>query len=277
METLSFLLLPFIGCLLLILLHTYFGLHVLERGIIFVDLSLAQFISIGIALSFFTGNEAHALSYALLFAVLGAAILSLARSIAKFVNIEAFIGVLYIFSFAASILILDKTPHGAEELKEILNGSILWVTGKELVQMAVLYAVLGLFHFIFRKKFLALSYDGKGGTFWEFLFFLSFAVMLVNSIRIAGILQVFSFLIIPALIGRLFTREPSRILVWGWIIGILASIFGTGISYKLDFPTAPLIVASLSMAFFMALGFKIWNQMDVSLKNQRQGENLKSG
>jgi len=270
MNAIAFLLLPLTGCVLLLLLHTYFGVHVLERGMIFVDLSLAQFISIGIALSFVFGQEEHfMLFYALAFAVVGASILSLNRKVSRFVYVEAFIGVLYIFSLAAGILVLDKTPHGAEELKNILNGNILWLTRRDIVNMAVLYAAIGAFHWIFRKRFIALSFDRRGGTVWEFLFFLSFAVMLVNSIRVAGILQVFSFLIIPALIGKLFTAEPWRILVSGWLIGLAASVLGIVVSYRLDVPTAPLIVAFLSIAFFALLGFNVWRRKEVSVVYDR--------
>ncbi len=257
MDMLSILLIPFTGCVLLILLHTYFGVHVLERGIIFVDLTLAQFISVGAAAAIYLGSEQSQSIYAIAFAIIGALILSLSKKISKIVYIEAFIGVLYIFSFAASILLLDRTPHGYEELKNILNGNILWITGRDLLAMFTLYTIIGLFQFVFRKKFLALSKGKEDSFLWEFLFFLSFALMLVNSIKIAGILQVFSFLIIPALIGKTLTREPSGILIRGWIAGILASIAGITISYKFDISTSSLIVAFLSLTFFVILAMRM--------------------
>ena len=259
MEALNFLLYPFLGCVLLILIHAYFGIHILERGIIFVDLSMAQFIAVGIALSFLFGHEEGAgrSIFAVVFAMLGAFILSLSRFIRNVVNLEAFIGVLYIFSLASSILILDRTPHGLEEFKVILNGNILWVTPGLIFKSFLLYAAIGILHWVFRKRFFALSYDGTGSWFWEFLFFLSFAFVLVSSVQIAGILQVFSFLVIPALIGRLYTRDPVRILVGGWVIGLGASLFGIAMSYKFDLPTAPLIVASLSMVFIALLALSM--------------------
>ena len=135
MEALSILVYPFVACLLLILIHAYFGIHILERGVIFLDLSLAQFIAVGIALSFLLGDDASSrFFFALLFALLGAFILSFSRQIACWVNIEAFIGVLYVFSLAASILILDRSPHGAEEFKTLLNGNILWILPKDLLE-----------------------------------------------------------------------------------------------------------------------------------------------
>ena len=257
MEALSFLLFPFLGCVLLILIHAWFGIHILERGIIFVDLAMAQFIALGIAVAFLLGHEGSARNYyAVAFAILGASILSAARNIRKNVNMEAFIGVLYIFSLAASMLILDRTPHGLEEFKTLLNGNILWVTPAELLKTFLLYAAIGLLHFVFRRKFFELSSGRGNGIFWEFLFFLSFAFVLVSSVQLAGILQVFSFLVIPALIGRLYTREPLKILIGGWGIGLAASMVGITLSYKLDLPTAPLIVASLSVAFFFLLAVR---------------------
>lgn len=252
MESLNFLMYPFLACVALVLIHVYFGIHILERGIIFVDIALAQFIGIGIALSFFFSHE-NTYILSLVFAVMGAVILSLSKRIERLVNIEAFIGVLYIFSFAVSILILDRSPHGAEEFKALLNGNILWLTPKDVISAFVLYGLLGGFHFIFRKKFLALTFDGNNRFAWEFLFFLTFAFVLVKSVQMAGIVQVFSFLIIPALIGRLYTKAPFKILLIGWVAGLVASFIGIGISYKLDLPTAPMTVASLSMVFLLLL------------------------
>lgn len=253
----SLLFVPFLGCILLVLLHTYFGVHVLERGIIFVDLTLAQIISAGAAVAIYLGKEASQSLYAILFAVAGALVLSLSKKISRFVYIEAFIGVLYIFSFAVSILFLDRTPHGYEELKNILNGNILWITGRDLFTMFILYTLIGVFHLVFRKRFFSLSKGSEESFLWEFLFFLSFAMMLVNSIRIAGILQVFSFLIIPALIGKLTSGVPEKIILKGWIAGILASIAGMFISYRFDISTSSLIVALLSITFFVMLGIKM--------------------
>jgi zinc/manganese transport system permease protein len=256
MEALNFLVYPFLACLLLIVIHAYFGIHILQRGIIFVDLALAQFIGIGIALSFLLGEE-HGTVLALVFALIGAFILSLSKRVARFVNIEAFIGVLYIFSVSAAILVLDRSPHGLEEFKTILNGNIIWVTPHEVFTTFLLYAAVGLLHFFLRRQFLALTFEGKGTTFAEFLFFATFAMVLVKSVRMAGILQVFSFLVIPALIGRLYSKKPFTILMIGWSVGVLVTIMGMALSYKLDIPTAPAIVVGLAFAFFTLLAVQV--------------------
>jgi zinc/manganese transport system permease protein len=252
MEALSFLIWPFLACLLLIFIHAYFGIHILQRGIIFVDLALAQFIGIGIAISFVFGEE-KSLLLSLIFAFLGSIILALSRKTARYVNIEAFIGVLYIFSISAAILILDRSPHGMEEFKTILNGNIIWVTPKEILSTALVYGAVGALHFFLRRQFYALTFEGKGNFLLEFLFFASFAVVLVKSVHMAGILQVFSFLVIPALIGRLFFKRQSTILIVGWLVGVLVSVLGMFLSYRLDLPTAPLIVAGLAIIFFVLL------------------------
>jgi zinc/manganese transport system permease protein len=256
MEAITFLIWPFLACLLLILIHAYFGIHILERGIIFVDLALAQFIGIGIALSFVVGEE-KSLLLSLVFAFLGAFILALSRKAARHANIEAFIGVLYIFSFAAAILILDRSPHGMEEFKTIMNGNIIWVTPRDILSTFIVYGAVGALHFFLRRQFHALTFEGKGSFLLEFLFFASFAVVLVKSVHIAGILQVFSFLVIPALVGRLFFREPSRVLMVGWLVGVLVSMGGIFLSFKLDIPTSPVIVAGLALVFFGLLFVKI--------------------
>lgn len=260
METINFLLYPFLACLLLILIHTYFGIHILERGIIFVDLALAQFIGIGIALSFVFGEE-YSFLLSTGFALFGAFILALSKKASRYVNIEAFIGVLYIFSFSASILILDKSPHGLEEFKSIMNGNIIWVTPRDILSTFIVYGVVGALHFFLRKQFYALTFEGRGSFSLELLFFSSFAIVLVKSVQIAGILQVFSFLVIPALTGRLFFRGPFKALITGWLVGALVSMGGIFLSFKLDIPTAPVIVEGLSLFFFALLPFKIYGKI----------------
>jgi zinc/manganese transport system permease protein len=145
-----------------------------------------------------------------------------------------------------------------EEFKAIMNGNIIWVTPQEVLSTFLFYGAVGMLHFLLRKQFFALSFEGKGGLFLEFLFFASFAIVLVKSVAMAGVLQVFSFLIIPALIGRLFFREPLKMLLVGWLVGVLVSMAGIFASLKLDVPTSPAIVAGLALMFFALLIFKVF-------------------
>jgi zinc/manganese transport system permease protein len=179
--------------------------------------------------------------------------------------------VLYIFSVSAAVLILDRSPHGLEEFKTIINGNIIWVTPGEILSTFIVYGLVGSLHFFLWKKFRALSFEGKGGFWLEFLFFASFAVVLVKSVQMAGILQVFSFLVIPALIGRLFTREPFKVLMTGWLLGVLVSIIGIFLSYKFDLPTAPVIVLSLSIIFFIFLAIRAWSKWSRELVERTRG------
>lgn len=178
---------------------------------------------------------------------------------ARHFNVEAFIGVLYIFSFAVCTLILDRTPHGMKESKAILNGNILWVTQEALAVTALLYGAVGLLHWLLRARFHVLTFKGEGSLWVEFLFFASFPLVLVKSVMIAGILQVFSFLVVPALLGRLFFRTTARILVAGWLAGTLVSSGGIAASHLPDLPTAPVIVAGLALLFFVALAVKVFS------------------
>ncbi|NMB99593.1 MAG: metal ABC transporter permease [Thermoanaerobaculaceae bacterium] len=256
MEQLSFLVFPFLACIALVLIHAYFGIHILERGIIFVDIAMAQFIGIGIALSFLLGKENHYL-LALIFALFGSIILALSKKADKIVNLEAFIGVLYVFSFAVAILILDKSPHGSEEFKSILNGNILWVTKNDVLYAYLLYFLIGAFHISFREKFFSLTFEGRKNNLWEFLFFFTFGLVLVKSVVMAGVLTVFSFLIIPALIGRIFTKKFTKSLLIGYSAGTLATLISIFLSYKFDLPTSPLIVSTMSSFYFCTLIFKV--------------------
>lgn len=253
MAGLSFLLYPFLACIALVLIHAYFGVHILERGIIFVDIAMAQFIGIGIALSFYLGYDNHYL-LAVVFAFFGALILALAKKVEKIVNLEAFIGVFYVFSFAAAVLILDKSPHGAEEFKSILNGNILWVLPKDVLYAYLLYFLIGTLHVVFREKFSSLTFEGRKNLFWEFIFFLTFGLVLVKSVVMAGVLTVFSFLIIPALIGRLFTKNFLKTLIIGYGTGTFATLLALFLSFKFDLPTSTLIVTIMSVTFFILLG-----------------------
>ena len=256
MDALSLLIYPFVACVLLVLIHTYFGIHILERGIIFVDLCLAQLIGLGMAISLARGYDKEASLFSLLFAVLGALILTFSRHIARLTNIEAFIGTLYVFSLSASILILEGSPHGLEELKAILNGNILWVTPEEILHMATVYLLAGSFLIVLNRRFFELSRRDTDRLSVEFLFFLGFAIVLVSSVRLPGVLRVFAFLVIPALVGRLFTQRPSKILLTGWLTGILASLAGITVSYFKDLPASPLIVLFLCCVLFVLLLFR---------------------
>ncbi|MDH3216769.1 MAG: metal ABC transporter permease, partial [Candidatus Krumholzibacteria bacterium] len=239
---------PFLACLLLAGMHVYLGIHVIERKVIFVDLALAQIAAFGAVYGILLGYEIRedpwaVKGFSLAFAFIGAAVFSLTRTRRERVPQEAIIGITYAVALAASILASAHLPHGAEEMRELLAGSILWVRGDTLVYLAILYVVIGLFHYAFRHRFLLVSMhpeqamaQGVRIRMWDFLFYVSFGFVVTNSVAIAGVLLVFSYLVIPAVVAVLFAERIGPRLIIGWAVGTLVSFFGVVISYVRDLP-----------------------------------------
>jgi len=247
---------PFAACLVLTGIHVYLGIHVLARKVIFVDLALAQIAALGTTWGVLLGWDVHedALEikgFSLAFAVIGAAVFSLTRMRKERVPHEAIIGITYAVALSAAILFSARLAHGAEEVKELLTGSILWVTPAQVLSTAALYAVLGLFHFVFRRRFLLISHDperaeaeGLNVRLWDFLFYVSFGFVVTSSVSIAGVLLVFTYLVIPTVVAALFADSVRARLFIGWGVGTLVSALGVALSYFRDLPSGPTIVVS---------------------------------
>ena len=243
----------FFECLILVGIHSYLGIHVIKRKVIFVDLALAQVAALGTTVGFLFGiipGTVGAYWFSLSFAILGAAIFSLSRFRHEKIPQEAIIGLVYAIAAAVVILVIDKAPHGAEHIKELLTGSILWVKWETIAYAAIVYAGIGLFHFIFRKKFLLISnnpdkayQEGISVRFWDFLFYVSFGVVITHSVGTAGVLLVFVFLVVPAITSILITDVLWKQLVIGWSMGLVVSVLGLYISYIADLPSGPTVVA----------------------------------
>ncbi len=220
---------PFLACLVLTGIHVYLGLHVLARGVIFVDLALAQVAALGVTVAFLAGHPIQsgaAYWYALAFAVGGAALFSLTRVRRARVPQEAIIGIVYAVSAALTVLVVDRAPQGAEHIKQLLVGGILTVTPGEVVRLAVLYAVIGAGHGLMRRPLLDISFDPEGAVargravpWWDFAFYVTFGVVVTSSVRMAGVLLVFSYLIVPATVGALLTNSVGGRLAIGWALG----------------------------------------------------------
>lgn len=252
---------PFTACLVMVGIHAYLGIHVLARGVIFVDLALAQIAALGRTLAFLAGYEldsweAYFLSLAAAFS--GAAIFSLTRLRQRQIPQEAVIGITYAVAAAAGVLAIDQAPHGAEHLKDLLVGSILWVTWPQVLEISALYALIGLFHWIFRERFLALSADeaeavrrGWSVRLWDFIFYASFGLVITSSVQIAGVLLVFSFLIVPAVCGSLFAEGLARRLGIGWGVGFAVSAIGCSLSYAADLPTGATVVCTFGLVLVL--------------------------
>ena len=243
---------PFLACLVLTGIHAYLGLHVIEREVIFVDLALAQIAALGTgtALALNLAMDS-ALSYwiSLAFTVLGAGVFSLTRFQKQRIPQEAIIGITYVASAALLLMILSRVGEGDEQLRETLVGNILLVRPEEVFKIAAIYTAIGIFHVVFRKQFFLISTDPEGAfrqgvrvRLWDFLFYVSFGVVVTSSVRIAGVLLVFSFLVVPAACAVLFSEATKTRLILGWGIGSLASVLGMAVSYFWDFPTGASVV-----------------------------------
>ncbi|MCD6498072.1 MAG: metal ABC transporter permease [Deltaproteobacteria bacterium] len=245
---------PFAECLVLVGIHSYLGLHVIRRQVIFVDLSLAQIAALGTTAGFLAGIHPHstgAFLFSLSFTFIGAAIFALTRTKKRHVPQEAIIGLVYALAAALVILVIDRAPHGAEHIKEMMTtGNILLVKGSEVIKAAIAYAAIGVFHYIFRDKFLAITNNaeeaeakGINVAFWDLLFYMSFGFVITISVNTAGLLLVFVFLVVPAVIGAAITDKFRNQLIIGWIMGTIVSMAGLTLSYWLDLPTGPAVVA----------------------------------
>src|SRR5262252_9317038 len=264
---LAFLAAPFVASLILTGIHAYLGVHVVERGVIFVDLSLAQIAALGTTVAYLMGYDLHSGSayfYSLGFTFLGAAVFSFSRVHRKTrIPQEAVIGIVYAVSAAVAILVMSKATQETEHLKEMLVGNILSVTWPELFKTAVLYSLVGVFHFIFRQRFLLISMNeeeaeqqGVNVRFWDFLFYMSFGFVVTSSVAIAGVLLVFCFLIVPSVTAMLFSERLGPRLAIGWTMGVVVSAAGVAASFLLDLPTGATIVATFGVVLLIVAGYR---------------------
>jgi zinc/manganese transport system permease protein len=257
MEILPFLLWPFVASLILTGIHAYLGVHVVERGVIFVDLALAQIAALGATIAILIGMDPHgqgAYFLSLGFTFLGAGIFALARTRRGHIPQEAFIGIAYAVASAAAILAMSKATGETEHLKDMLVGNILAVSKAEVAKTAILYGVVGLFHYIFRRNFLLISTNPAEAErrelnvrLWDFLFYASFGFVVTSSVAIAGVLLVFCYLIVPSVGAMLFADRVGPRLAIGWTMGTLVSALGVYFSVSLDTPTGATIVCTFGV------------------------------
>jgi zinc/manganese transport system permease protein len=261
-------LLPAIAATLIIAgIHAYLGLHVVERGIIFVDLSLAQIASLGAAIGVWQGFDPHEPAIywmSLAFTLIGALIFALIKGHEANIPQEAIIGISYAVASAAVILAMSKATGEAEHLKDMLVGNILSVQWPEVWMTAGIYVVIGIFHWMFRRRFLEISIDPKAAAargvpvrFWDFLFYASFGLVVTRSVAIAGVLLVFCYLIVPSVGAMLYGRTIGARLAIGWVMGILVSILGMYFSVLLDLPTGATIVCTFGLVLSVMAALRV--------------------
>jgi len=275
-SVLAFLAAPFVASLILTGIHAYLGVHVVERGVIFVDLSLAQIAALGATIALLlpmTGGDPHApFTYwvSLVFTFLGAFVFSTIRSRRARIPQEAIIGICYAVSSAAAILAMSKATSESEHLKDMLVGNILAVSWPEVGKTAMLYGAIGAFHYIFRRKFLEISMDprkaeaeGISIKLWDFLFYASFGFVVTSSVAIAGVLLVFCYLIVPSVAAMLYADTIGRRLAIGWTMGTVVSALGVYLSLKLDLPTGATIVCTFGLVLIIMAAARPWIQRTV--------------
>jgi zinc/manganese transport system permease protein len=262
---LQFLAAPFVASLILTGIHTYLGVHVVERGVIFVDLSLAQIAALGATVAMlvpFSGGDPHSPGvywFSLGFTFIGAAVFSLVHHGQKArIPQEAVIGISYAVASAASILAMSQSTAQAEHLKDMLVGNILAVSWAEVIKTAALYGAVGLFHYLFRRRFLLISMDPERAMaegiplrLWDFIFYLSFGFVVTSSVAIAGVLLVFCYLIVPSVAAMIYAERIGVRLAIGWVMGTVVSLLGMFFSVRFDLPTGATIVCTFGLVLVL--------------------------
>ncbi len=251
-----------VAALSLVAILSYLGTHVIARGVIFVDLALAQLAALGATVAVYYGHPGDSpTAYALGVGVtlVGALIFSLARFEHRYISQEAIIGIVFVVASAATIVLSAQAPHGAEHVQELLAGTLLWVTWSEIGRAAAVYAAVGAVHWLLRRRFLLISLEpeqalalGWNVRGWDFLFYALFGIVVTVAVGTAGVLLVFTFLVIPAVIGFLFTDTPRGLLATAWAVGSIAAVAGLAGSYVTDLPTGPTVVITFAIALLAA-------------------------
>ena len=249
---------PIVAALVILSIHAYLGLHVIAREVIFIDLAFAQIAALGTTVALLMGIESGttmSLLFALGFTLLGALLFSLTRMEKSAVPQEAIIGVSYVVASAAVILLASLTAEGSDHLRETLTGTLIWVNWPTIGKIAGVYTAVGLFHYVLRRKFLALTFapERVGNIrLWDFVFYMTFGIVISLSVEIAGVLMVFTGLVIPAVIAFLYTNRFGLALLIAWGAGTLAILSGIGASFYWDLATGPLLVCTFGVTLIVA-------------------------
>ncbi len=263
MFQLPFMVQAFVIALITGIVLAYLGVHVVGRGIVFVDLALGQISSLGVAFAAFIGTGLTAIP--LIFTLTGALLMSFISIRDKRLKQEAIIGILYAFASALTVLLISKTPHGDSDIQEVLFGSILSVGTDQIMIVGIIFGVLALVHLIFYKNFFHLTESFENGdihktgifSIWNFLFYISIGLTIVFAVKIDGVIPVFSYLIIPSVSAIMLARKNLTVVIIAVIISVLGSFFGLNVSFNYDFPAGSSIVAVLGSIFVLTSLYKM--------------------
>ncbi len=271
-TAIEFMLAPFVVCILLIGINIYFGIHVIKREIIFIDIALAQIAALGgtiagILHDLLPGHGEHSHDehgmmwylFAIGFTTLAALMFSVLKSKKLPIPLESLIGIAYAVAATGAVIILDKAAGGDVHVHEMVAGSILWVNWYQITVLLIVFGLVGLFHFLYRKRFLGLTDSYNNGEknnysfWWDFLFYATFGIAVVFSVQVGGILTVFAFLIIPASISALFSENWLNRILIGWGLGTLVTVCGLYLSWTMDVPSSPTVILFLGVFLLLAI------------------------
>ena len=271
---------PIMACVLLPWLLVYLGLHVVQRGIIFIDIAMAQMASLGICLAVLLHLDLEswtAFGIALAFTLIGASIFSVTGKRASQIPQEAVIGISYVVAAAAAVLLLSRAAEGDEQIKNMLVGNILLVTPREVWERFALFVAVGVFHFALRRNFLLVSFDRDGAyrqglrvRWWDFLFYALFGVVVTSFVRIAGVLLIFSYLIVPAVCGINLAQRISHRLLIGWIVALIGGVAGLCFSYWWDLPSGAAIVCTFGGLLILISFIGLWRRRSILYPNKER-------
>lgn len=264
MFNLGFMTQAFLASVIAGLLLSYFGVHVVGRGIVFVDLALGQISSLGVALAAYLDAGKTWLPIAA--TLIGAFLLSLIKIKDKRLKQEAIIGIIYAITSAVTVLLISKSPHGDSNIQEVLFGNILAVSMEQIITLGIVFGVLAALHLLYYKKFFELTalFGNREGNqiglfnIWNFLFYLSIGLAIVFAVEIGGVIPVFAFLIIPGVCGIMLSRSDLKVVLWAATISVLGAFFGLNMSYNYDFPAGSSIVAVLGILFVIVFFVNIF-------------------
>jgi zinc/manganese transport system permease protein len=266
-ETLLFLSTPTVASILLALMLGYFGNHILARGIIFIDIAIAQIAALGTLIGLLLGfaeesAEVQFLSYLFTLFIIGG--FAFLKKNSRTIPAEAVIGIIYCLGLALAMLFAEKIPGGSNYITKAITGNILWVTWKKVLVLALLFAGVGLVHLPVGKELLRLSgqdHDDPGlrqrTRLLNLLFYITFGVVVVKAVLIGGIFLVFTLLIAPSAAAAMFFQSWKGRLVWTWIIGVTGTVAGMLLSYFLNISNGPAIVCLLGLLVFALALFKL--------------------
>jgi zinc/manganese transport system permease protein len=264
-DFITFMAAPALGCMVMVFLFTYFGVHVLKRGIVFIDLSMAQLAALGTTVAFSLNLEEHsfgAILFSIGFVFAGASFFTLVRFMAPRISQEAVIGIVYVVAASLAVIVADRSPHAAEHIQHTLNGSILWISWENVLELAIAFTLLGSFLWATRKPFSKCTDQAhsiepytRNRGFWDFVFYITLGMAIVACIETAGIFLIFALLIIPAACAIQLYDSLGKQLGSGILIGILVSWAGLGLSFVYDLPTGSTLVCAFGIAFLGILGF----------------------